>query len=95
VATYLSERNDGVMLRVHVQTRASTDTIVGPHSDKLKIRITAAPVAGAANKHLLKFLAKKLKVPQGHLYIRSGAASTTKLIVIRGISAAKAKERLE
>jgi len=95
VATYLSESDDGVMLTVQVQTRASTDTIVGPHGDKLKIRITAVPVAGAANKHLLKFLAKKLKVPQSDVYIKSGATSTTKLIVVRGISAAKVSERLQ
>ena len=94
MAGYLSEADDGVVLKVHVQTRASSDTIVGPHGDKLKIRITATPVAGAANKHLLKFLAKKLKVARGRMYIKSGDTSTTKLIVVRGISAATISERL-
>jgi hypothetical protein len=90
----LSEADDGVVLKVQVKTRASSDTIVGAHGDKLKIRITAAPVAGAANKHLLKFLAKQLKVSRGQMYIKSGDTSTTKLIVVRGISAAVISERL-
>jgi hypothetical protein len=94
LSSYLRESDDGVVLTVQVQTRASSDIIVGPHGDKLKIRITAAPVAGAANKHLLKFLAKKLKISRGRIYIKTGDTSTTKLIVVRGISAAKISERL-
>jgi len=94
VSTYVSESTAGVVLRVQVQTRASKDEVVGPHGDLLKVRITAAPVAGAANKHLLKFLAKKLKIPQGQLSLKSGATSRAKSIAIEGMSADEVRQRL-
>jgi len=95
VPSYLTENTAGVVLRVQVQTRASRDEVVGPQGDLLKVRITAAPVAGAANKHLLKFLAKELKIPQRRLTIRSGATSKNKSISIRGISGAEVRERFQ
>jgi uncharacterized protein (TIGR00251 family) len=66
---------------------------MGPYGDFLKVRITAAPVAGAANKHLLKFLAKQLKIPQGRLSLKSGAASRAKSIAIEGMSADEVRQR--
>jgi uncharacterized protein (TIGR00251 family) len=79
---------------VQVQPRASRDEVVGKHGNALKIRITAPPVAGAANKHLLRFLAKKLKIPRTQLAIQTGAASRTKAIAIQGVSAAEVHEKL-
>lgn len=95
MSSYVRESRDGVVLKVQVQTRASRDEVVGPYGEGLKIRITSAPVAGAANKHLLKFLAKKLKIPQNQMAISSGATSKTKSIVIHGVTAAEVLERLQ
>jgi uncharacterized protein (TIGR00251 family) len=95
VPSYLKESDQGVVLKVQVQTRASRDEVVGPHGDSLKVRVTAAPVAGAANKHLLKFIAKRLKIPQSQLSLKSGATSKTKSISIQGISGAEVLERFQ
>ena len=95
MSAYVSESAAGVVLRVQVQPRASRDEVVGSHGDFLKIRITAAPVAGVANKHLLKFLAKKLKIPQSQLSIQSGARSKNKSISIQGISATEVREQFQ
>ena len=92
---YLTENEAGVIIKVQVQTRASRDEVVGPHGEFLKVRITAAPVAGRANKHLLKFLAKKMKIPQGQLSIKSGATSKNKSIAVLGISGDRVRERLQ
>lgn len=94
MSSYVKESGDGVILRIQVQPRASRDEVVGPHGDALKIRITAPPVAGAANKHLLKFLAKKLQVASSQMSIASGATSRAKSIAIEGISADKVRQRL-
>ncbi len=94
MSPYVSESASGVVIKVQVQTRASRDELVGPHGDFLKVRITAAPVAGAANKHLLKFLAKQLKIPQSQVSLKSGATSKNKSISIQGISGAEVRERL-
>ena len=95
MTTYIRLSEKGVVLKVQIQTRASRDEVVGPHGDALKIRITAAPVDGAANKHLLKFLAKKLKIPQSQLSIQSGARSKNKSISIQGISATEVREQFQ
>ena len=94
VSTYVRDSDQGVVLKVQVQPRASRDEVVGLHGDALKIRITAAPVAGAANKHLLKFLAKKLKVARSQMSIASGATSRAKSIAIEGISTEEVRQRL-
>jgi len=91
----MSENEAGVVIKVQVQTRASRDEVVGPYGDSLKVRVTAAPVAGAANKHLLKFLAKQLKIPQSQLSLKSGATSKTKSISIQGISGTEVRERFQ
>ena len=95
VPSYLTENEAGVIIRVQVQTRASRDEVVGPHGEFLKVRITAAPVAGGANKHLLKILAKKMKIPQAQLSIKSGATSKNKSIAVLGISGDRVRERLQ
>jgi len=95
VSAYMSENEAGVVIKVQVQTRASRDEVVGPYGDSLKVRVTAAPVAGAANKHLLKFLAKQLKIPQSQLSLKSGATSKTKSISIQGISGTEVRERFQ
>ena len=94
MSSYVKESGDGVVLKVQVQPRASRDEVVGPHGEALKIRITAPPVAGAANKHLLKFLAKKLQVARSQMSIASGATSRAKSIAIEGISAEEVRQRL-
>jgi uncharacterized protein (TIGR00251 family) len=94
VSSFVDESDQGVILRVQVQARASRDEVAGVHGDALKIRITAAPVAGAANRHLLKFLAKKLGIPRGQLAIDSGLTSKVKRIAIREISAAEIERLL-
>ncbi len=94
MSSFVSDSKDGVILRIQVQPRASRDEVVGPHGDALKIRITAPPVAGAANKHLLKFLANKLQVAKSQMSIASGATSRAKSIAIEGISAKEVRQRL-
>ena len=94
MSAFVQESKEGVTLKVTVQPRASRDEVVGPHRDTLKIRITATPVAGGANKHLLKFLAKKLRVARSQMSIASGATSRAKSIAIEGISTEEVRQRL-
>jgi hypothetical protein len=92
--SYLRETEDGVILRVKVQPRASRDEVVRVQGDALKVRITSPPVEGAANRQLLTFLAKRLGVSRGRVELRTGSTSRLKSITIRGISAAEVRRRL-
>ena len=57
--------------------------IVGQHGDSLKLKVTAPPVEGAANKMCIKFLAKNLSVSPSSLEIIAGHTSRTKKVLLK------------
>lgn len=69
-------------LAVHIQPRARQDEIVGPHGERLKIRITAPPVDGKANAHLVRFLAECFGVPAGSVELLAGSSGRDKRLRI-------------
>lgn len=71
-----------LILHCQLQPKASSNEIVGVQADKLKIRITAPPVDGKANTHLIKFLSKQFGVAKQHIQIISGESSRYKIIEI-------------
>lgn len=75
---YSWEGND-LLLRVYLQPRASRDEIIGPHGEALKIRVTAPPVEGKANRQLRTFLAAEFNVPPGRVELEKGHGSRIKL----------------
>ena len=74
---------EGIVFKVYVQPRSAKTQISGIHDDALKIKITAPPVDGAANKAVIQYLAKCLKTNQSSLEIVSGHSSRTKRISYR------------
>ena len=72
-----------LLLDVHVQPRAAKDEIVGFHGDRLKIRITAPPVDGKANRHLIDFLADTFRVPKRDVVLLSGESGRDKRFKIQ------------
>jgi len=75
-------QGEDLILSVRLQPRASRDEIVGPHGDALKIRITAPPVEGQANAHLLRFLAETFAVGRADVILLSGEGSRSKRLRI-------------
>lgn len=73
---------DQLHLSLYVQTKTSRDRIVGMVGDELKVAITAPPVDGNANAHLLKWLAKQCKVAQSQVQLVSGQSSRHKRVLI-------------
>lgn len=74
---------DSVILTLRVQPRAKRDEIAGPHGDALKVRITAPPVDGAANAHLLAWLAELFDVPRANVTLESGEQGRNKRIRVK------------
>jgi uncharacterized protein (TIGR00251 family) len=77
-----------VSLLVYVQPRASRNELAGVHDGRLRIRLTAPPVEGAANEALLRFLADWLEVPRSAVRIVAGDSSRRKRVVVTGLSPA-------
>jgi hypothetical protein len=74
---------DELTFSVYVQPRASRVSVAGTHAGALKIRLTAPPADGAANKQCLKMLAEALGLPKTSLTIAAGQASRSKQIRIK------------
>ncbi|WGE60189.1 DUF167 family protein YggU [Actinobacillus equuli] len=72
----------GIRLRIFLQPKASRDQIVGLHDNELKIAITAPPVDGAANAHLLKYLSKLFKVPKSSIALEKGELQRHKQLFV-------------
>ena len=80
---WIKETSEGVTVSLLIQPRASKNEVVGPQGESLKVRLTAPPVDGAANKMCTAFLAKCLGVSKSSLEIVSGQSSRHKQILIR------------
>jgi uncharacterized protein len=85
---------DGAVLSVHIQPKAARTACVGIHGEALKIRIAAPPVAGAANRELLRFLADELSLPAAAVHIESGEGSRHKRVRLEGTTAVRVMTRL-
>lgn len=72
-----------LILDCHLQPKASKDAFAGLHGERLKIRLTAAPVEGKANAQLLAFLGKAFGVAKSQVSLISGETSRLKRVRIQ------------
>ncbi|MGY0217088.1 DUF167 family protein [Endozoicomonadaceae bacterium StTr2] len=75
-------QDGALILRCHLQPRASKDEFSGLHGDSVKIRIKAPPVDGKANAYLTGFLSKQFGVPKRDISIISGELNRQKTVRI-------------
>ena len=87
----LQRSGDRVRVTVRLVPRASTSAISGERDGALLVRVTAPPVAGAANDALIAVLAKALDLAPTAIVIERGAAARTKVLSVP----AAARARLE
>ncbi len=80
----MQKTKDGIIFKVKVQPKASKNEFAGLYQDALKIRLTAPPVEGKANKALIDFLADWLGVKKSQVEIVSGQLSKIKIIKVIG-----------
>lgn len=84
--TIVQDIQNGVVLTVHVQPKASRTEYVGIYGNALKIRVAAPPIDGAANDELVRFLADCCAVSPGSISIHAGAKSRAKRVIIKGVT---------
>lgn len=78
----IEQTAEGLRLHILLQPKASKDQILGLHGDELKISITAPPIDGQANAHLVKFLSKLFKVPKSTIILEKGELNRHKQVWI-------------
>ena len=82
-ANHYRWQGEDLVLHCQLQPRAARDEIAGLHGDRLKLRITAPPVDGKANEHLMKWLSKLFNVPRSNITLVQGELGRQKTLLIR------------
>jgi len=90
----ITTQEGGATFSVKVVPRTSRNEIAGVQGDMLRIRLTAPPVEGAANRALVRLLAETLNLPERDIEILSGHAGRQKVVRVAGLSAHELEARL-
>ena len=94
--SYLQTQPDGsLLLSLYVQPRSGQNTIAGLHGNAIKLRLSAPPVDGKANKAVIAFWAKSLKIPKSAVTIRSGLQSRMKKVLLTGVDEEQVRHLVE
>ena len=88
MAGAIERREGSLRLYVRVQPRASRDELAGIAGDRLKIRLSAPPVEGAANAACRDFLAALLGVSRSAVRLVAGDKAREKTFEVAGDAAA-------
>ncbi len=83
---FIEKTPKGVFLRVRLQPRSSKNSVEGVQGGSLKVRLTAPPVEGSANKALVEFLSELTGVRKSSISIDSGLKSRDKRVRVEGVS---------
>jgi uncharacterized protein len=87
-----SAKDRDLTFAVRIVPRASRSEITGEYNGALRIRIAAPPVAGAANRELIRLLARVFKLPQSAVEIISGTGSKSKIVRLAGADSARLEQ---
>jgi|Deesub1362B_J571_1020462.scaffolds.fasta_scaffold00011_174 hypothetical protein len=77
--------DEGVVLNVRVQPKASKAEVAGVHEGRLKIKVTSPPEDGKANREVIKLLAGHFGVNKSSIRIIKGETSRDKVIEIKNL----------
>lgn len=85
---------DCCMIEVQVTPRSSRVAIEHLDALRFKIKLTSAPVDGAANSQLLEVISKRLSLPRRCIEIVSGETGRRKRIRLKGVTAEYVQQHL-
>ena len=87
----IKETDDGILFDLKVIPKSSKNDIIY-EGDVLKLKITALPIDNKANKVLVEYLSKYLKVPKSSIDVVKGQTTKEKKIFINVPLTAKRSE---
>lgn len=74
-------KEDGVLIKIRISPNASKNQII-LDGDTIKLKVTAQPIENKANKAVVEYLSKLLKVPKTSISIVKGDTSKDKTLFI-------------
>ncbi len=84
------KKEDGLIIKLKISPNASKNEII-KSDDGVKVKITAQPIDGKANKCLIEFLSKQFKIPKSSIEILRGETSKEKTLLIKVLDDDKIK----
>ena len=85
---------DSVRLTVQVQPNAKRSEVLGFENGVLRMKVSAPPVEGKANKGVIELLSKALGIKKSNIEIQKGATSKRKVVMIEDMTLADISTRL-
>lgn len=76
------QTDNGILISFKISPNASKNEIIKT-DEGIKIKITAQPVDGKANKALVEFLSKQFKIPKTSIEIVKGHTSKEKTLLLK------------
>ena len=73
---------DDLLLWIKAQPKSSKDGFAEVLGDAIKLRITAPPIEGRANKHIVNWLARQFGVAKSAVIIENGDTARRKRVRI-------------
>ena len=77
---WLRKKDNLVLINIYVVPKSSRSEITGIYNNSLKIKLKAKPQDNEANKELINFLLKSLKIPKSNIEIVSGHKQKNKVV---------------
>lgn len=86
----LKETPDGIIVNIRISPNAKKNEIIN-EGEIIKVKITAQPIDGKANKALIEYLSKNFKIPKTSIKILKGETSKDKTILFKTSDTEKVK----
>lgn len=74
--------SEGLIVKIKIIPNSSKNDII-IEDESIRVKVTAQPVENKANKALIEFLSKQLKIPKTFIEIVKGETSKEKTILLK------------
>ncbi len=78
----IRKTKEGLLVQIKISPNSSKNAILKDESG-VKIKVTAQPIENKANKAVIEFLSKQLKIPKSSIEIVKGETSKEKTLLIK------------
>ena len=78
----IKETKDGLLVQFKISPNSSRNEIIRTE-EGVKIKITAQPIDGKANKALVEYLSKEFKIPKTYIEIVKGRTNKEKTVLFK------------
>jgi len=90
----VSISGNGAKISLRVYPNASRNEMVGFIDGVLRVKVSAPPSKGKANRELITFLSRLLGVSKGSINIIKGRTTRNKVVAIDGLNREEVMKRL-